>query len=60
MRYAVLPLLLATAACVGSQASAPQDDATLHQRLLTLDTHLDTPAHFGRKGWSFGDRHSRM
>lgn len=59
MRYAVLPLLLATAACVGSQASAPQDDATLHKHLLTLDTHLDTPAHFGRPGWNFGDRHSR-
>ncbi len=29
----------------------------LHGRLLTLDAHLDAPVHFGRPGWSFGDRH---
>jgi membrane dipeptidase len=29
----------------------------LHQRLLTLDTHLDTPANFGLTGWEFGERH---
>lgn len=29
----------------------------LHSRVLTLDTHLDTPIHFRRSGWSFGDRH---
>jgi membrane dipeptidase len=29
----------------------------LHQRLLTLDTHLDTPAYFGISGWEFGERH---
>jgi len=32
--------------------------APLHRRLLTLDTHLDAPVHFGRAGWSFGDRHA--
>lgn len=30
----------------------------LHQRLLTLDAHLDAPVHFGREGWSFGERHT--
>ncbi|WP_217429619.1 dipeptidase [Sphingomonas bacterium] len=30
----------------------------IHQRLITLDTHLDTPANFARPGWLFGDRHS--
>jgi membrane dipeptidase len=25
--------------------------------MLTLDTHLDTPMHFERAGWSFADRH---
>jgi membrane dipeptidase len=29
----------------------------LHSRILTLDAHLDTPMHFARQGWSFGDRH---
>lgn len=28
-----------------------------HRRLLTLDGHLDTPLHFGRAGWDFGQRH---
>lgn len=37
-------------------ADAPAVDPT-HKRLLTLDTHLDTPVHFGRAGWSFGERH---
>jgi membrane dipeptidase len=37
-------------------ASAP-DPAAVHQRLLTLDTHLDTPLHFMRPGWSIADRH---
>lgn len=29
----------------------------MHERLLTLDTHLDTPVHFSRNGWSMADRH---
>ena len=35
---------------------APRGD--LHGSLLTLDTHLDTPVHFARAGWSFGKRHN--
>ena len=38
-------------------ASAPPATARLHQRLLTLDTHLDTPVNLGRPGWSFAERH---
>jgi membrane dipeptidase len=30
----------------------------LHERLIVLDTHMDTPALFSRPGWSFLDRHS--
>lgn len=29
----------------------------LNERLLTLDTHLDTPALFARPGWKITDRH---
>lgn len=53
---------LALVACV--PASAPEatpagsDPAALHERILTLDTHLDTPLHFERSGWSFAERHS--
>lgn len=31
----------------------------LHQRLLCLDTHLDTPASLARPGWDMMRRHSR-
>lgn len=58
MKLAVLPILLATAACATTHASTPQGEATLHQRTLTLDTHLDTPTYFGQSGWNFGERHS--
>ncbi len=36
-------------------AAAP---ATLHDRIITLDTHLDTPVSLGRPGWSFAEPHS--
>lgn len=47
-------LALLFAGC-GQQADVPGPG--LHDRLLTLDTHLDTPLHFTRQGWSFGERH---
>jgi membrane dipeptidase len=59
----VLSLLFATAA-QAAPAPAPTDppvskaDRALHERLLTLDTHLDTPLHFGRAGWSMMARHT--
>ncbi|MES2442417.1 MAG: dipeptidase [Pseudomonadota bacterium] len=56
MKHLVLPLLLLATACAAT-GHAPPGDLALHQRVLTLDTHLDTPAHFARPGWSFGDRH---
>jgi len=45
----VLPL---QAAEVSGQARA------LHERILVLDTHLDTPANLPRPGWSILDDHS--
>ena len=47
--------LLALAGCATTPASNP---ANLHQRLLILDTHLDTPVHMARPGWDFGAEHS--
>ena len=47
--------LAALAACTTMTAPGGEN---LHGSLLTLDTHLDTPVHFARAGWSFGDRHS--
>lgn len=51
--------LLALSCCFTLAACATRPPAAddLHRRLLTLDTHLDTPMHFGRVGWSFGDTH---
>ncbi len=33
-------------------------DLATHQKLLTLDTHLDTPEHFARPGWSMMEGHA--
>jgi membrane dipeptidase len=43
---------------LAATAATPEDAISLHDRLLTLDTHLDTPLHFAREGWSFGERHT--
>ncbi len=29
----------------------------MHDRFITLDTHLDTPVHFSRPGWDIMERH---
>jgi len=58
MKRASLLSLLLLAGCA-TTASAPrsEDAAVLHARLLSLDTHIDTPMHFARPGWSFGEPH---
>ena len=50
--------LVAAAAPMSAQAADPAAARKLHEGLLTLDTHLDTPANFGRPGWDIMDRHS--
>jgi membrane dipeptidase len=45
--------IIAIAALLGSAAQGQ----SLHERLLTLDSHLDTPVNLGRPGWSFGESH---
>lgn len=51
-------LLLALALCRAVDADAPRGAThAIHERLLVLDTHLDTPIHLGRPGWSILDRH---
>lgn len=60
MRIAVtIVLALAAAGCAAPAAKpvAPQAAAPLHSRLMTLDTHLDTPVWFANPHWRFGDRH---
>jgi membrane dipeptidase len=52
---------LAAAPALG--AGKPKDGAEaharmLHQKLICLDTHLDTPANFARPGWDIMQRHA--
>ncbi|PKP90375.1 MAG: peptidase M19 [Alphaproteobacteria bacterium HGW-Alphaproteobacteria-16] len=56
--------LLSAVALAGASCSMPGGVATsgdaprtLHDRLLTIDTHLDTPIWFANPHWKFGDRH---
>lgn len=67
MPYRLLTALLGSAALLATAASAAppapkpavsKADLALHQKLLTLDTHLDTPEHFARPGWSMVEGHA--
>ncbi|KRA61294.1 peptidase M19 [Caulobacter sp. Root656] len=51
---AVSAFALATGVQAAETAASPR---AIHEGLLTLDTHLDTPANFGRPGWDILDRH---
>lgn len=65
--WLVLPALLvllsrASRADTGRIASSPPVSnaaRALHEQLLTLDTHLDTPANFSVVGWKIQDNHDR-
>ncbi|HYZ48654.1 MAG TPA: dipeptidase [Sphingomonas sp.] len=52
----MLAFILAAAAAA-PQPLVPPAVRALHERLLVLDTHLDTPVNLGRPGWSFAERH---
>jgi len=70
--FSLLPLMsgcnqVSNAAAVvpldGKQNAHPAVDGAfaearaLHDRFITLDTHLDTPVHFSRPGWDIMERH---
>jgi membrane dipeptidase len=50
--------LMAAAVLAGAPAALAADANAIHQRILTLDSHLDTPMSFGRPGWSMMDNHT--
>ncbi|WP_446652012.1 dipeptidase [Blastomonas sp.] len=54
----MLGLMLA-AACIAGPVAAQDasDPAAIHQSILTLDTHLDSPANLDQPGWRITDRH---
>lgn len=53
----LLPLVLLTGCASNLADNTAPAVAPLHTRMLTLDTHLDTPVHFSRAGWNFGESH---
>ncbi|HEY0597260.1 dipeptidase [Sphingopyxis sp.] len=57
-RFAILLTATALTACSTGGDKPKEAEAPLHSRMLVLDTHLDTPLHFERAGWSFADRHA--
>lgn len=58
-RLAILLAASALAGCSTGGDKPKEAEAPLHSRMLVLDTHLDTPLHFERAGWSFADRHGQ-
>jgi membrane dipeptidase len=57
-KLALLSLALAAALPVHALADTVSDRArALHARVLTLDTHLDTPMNLSRPGWSILEDH---
>ena len=56
MKSALLALALASFAAQAADDVTPQTLA-LHQRLLILDSHLDTPLQLTRPGWDIAQRH---
>jgi membrane dipeptidase len=53
---------LASLAAIALLSAVPgvfaAEGTAIHQRILTLDSHLDTPMSFGRPGWSMMDNHT--
>ncbi len=54
---ALLALAATAPAPAGPGAPPPPAAVAIHQRLLTLDTHLDTPANWSRDGWDMARDH---
>jgi membrane dipeptidase len=55
----IVVLVLVLAVCTGSQAppTVEQRARDLHARILTVDTHCDTPMRLLRADWNIGERH---
>ena len=55
-----LAFFLILAACAAPETTPPgrTGPAMIHEKMLVLDTHLDTPQLFGRPGWDITTRHT--
>ncbi len=54
----VVLVAAASVAPAADRATIDPKAKAIHERLITLDTHLDTPAHFAWRDWSMLGRHS--
>ena len=52
-------LALAGSSTLGPALARTSPSVALHQRLICLDTHLDTPASLARPGWDILQRHTQ-
>lgn len=57
VRYLLFPAAILLAACT---ATPPPDSSAVHSRVLTLDTHLDTPLLLMRPGFDFSKRNDPL
>ncbi|MGZ8310450.1 MAG: dipeptidase [Allosphingosinicella sp.] len=57
LAYLVLPLVLALPASAQTDADVGPQDRLAHERMIVLDTHLDTPERWDGGDWDFGARH---
>ncbi len=48
---------LALPACAQTGGDVSKADRALHESLLVMDTHFDTPANLSRPGWNIMDKH---
>jgi membrane dipeptidase len=53
-----VPLAILLASCALPALAAPTAARALHESVVVLDTHFDTPANFHIPGWDMMDRHS--
>jgi membrane dipeptidase len=56
-RFLLSFAILSAAPALAQDVVSPAD-RLLHERILTLDTHLDTPVLFERPNWDFSDWHN--
>ena len=56
LSFPALALLLAIPASA-RQPDVTAADRAAHERMIVIDTHLDTPERFEVPGWDFGERH---
>lgn len=54
----IIPQADAQSTAYGSGLNVTDEAASLHERLLVMDTHLDTPAYFHTPGYDFSRRQS--